>query len=306
MLLQPGAAVHAQHAAGADDQAEEPVRRGVRLRVERCQHAVEDHAGKGREGRCHERGPRRDIDGHPEERDEEGRDDRPAADAVDAACQAHSQAEQDERHGRHGVVRPLEAEGEGAPVEADDAQVACPGGAPAGPGLPFSQGERKARAHEKQHGRGEQLEARGVRQPAQPHERAQEDAGQRPRRDDHRHGPEQPPFPPVAPDACRAGQDVEDLVRGAHAGMGVSQHAHLEGQEHHRAGNAAHGREEGDQRGSGKGHQRVALYVGNGEIHRFAILSVRAGSLLRRVSPAATAPSGSPASASQGCRFSAP
>ena len=135
------------------------------------------------------------------------------------------------------------------------------------PTLCFS-ASRKSRSSEvEQHEPHEQLEVAWVGEVDDAHPRAEEHSGER--ADDHRPGerPDHAPLANVAVHAARDRHDVEELVRGADRGRGVAEEAHLERQQQERAGDPAHGGEEGDDQGDERRKPEGGVDPGYREVH---------------------------------------
>lgn len=84
-LLEFRAEIHAKQPAEAEKQGHAPVGGDAQVGIEGRNGYVEENAGQRVDEGRRQRRPRHRVDGQMEDGNEERRDDRPAADAVDAA-----------------------------------------------------------------------------------------------------------------------------------------------------------------------------------------------------------------------------
>lgn len=119
---------------------------------------------------------------------------------------------------------------------------------------------------EKKAGR-ENSEGSGVREPDEPRESAQKDAGKRACRHDSGERPDHAALPHVTDDAARNGHHIIKLIGGAHGRRRITEKRHLEGQQKKGPGNAAHGTEKRHDESGQRGNEDRNVDTGDGKQH---------------------------------------
>lgn len=235
-----------------------------------------------------------------------GGDDGAAANPVRAAYHAHHEAEDERALHREGMGFTIEFVFDGAPCATDDtgrgqafggdAQRLGLGAVAGGKFgesfvstcLAIACGAQQVAYHAEtdvqQYQPHEELEVAGIGKPPHPEEGAHEYTGQCARDDHPYERPDHASFADVAGDTARDGDDIVELVRGAHRGGGVAKHGHLEGQEQKRSGDASHGGEERYDEGDTDGKQGIGFDAGGGKVHGHLHDYLRHENIMYRVS----------------------
>ena len=219
-------AVHTGEPAKAEQGGQAPIGGDVEAGVEGRNGDIKKDPGQGIDEGGHERGPGYGMDGQTEHRNEKRRDDGSPTDAVNAAYEPYRNGTGADRGHGKGMEPPAERighAGEAALRHLDHGpgHSRCAAGRGGSRASPSEQIVEHLQSDAEEHQSHKELEGPDLRQPVEADESSGHHSGHSPRDDDPRERPQKPPFPAITEDAARTGENVVELIGGAHRGIGV-------------------------------------------------------------------------------------